>query len=222
MVLHYNEIDIAGQQFGYFTALYKDESKANKHNSYWFFQCKCGTVKSFMKSGIVNGYVKSCGCLHLEKDNIIGQRFGLLVAIQKVKSPEKNRRSSYWLFQCDCGSQKIIRKSTVIRGKLDHCGCKSTFKYLNNGKSASFNFLYKNYKSSAEKRYLDFSLSYAEFEALIYQNCYYCGIEPQNHFKHKNIDITYNGIDRIDNTKGYILGNVRTACANCNRAKRIL
>jgi len=33
-------------------------------------------------------------------------------------------------------------------------------------------------------------------------------------------DYTYNGLDRIDNAKGYILDNVVPCCKHCNYAKR--
>ena len=31
---------------------------------------------------------------------------------------------------------------------------------------------------------------------------------------------TYNGMDRVDNAKGYVLGNVVPCCHTCNFAKR--
>jgi hypothetical protein len=31
-----------------------------------------------------------------------------------------------------------------------------------------------------------------------------------------------NGIDRMDNTKGYLPGNVTTACDRCNRGKHTM
>ena len=34
-----------------------------------------------------------------------------------------------------------------------------------------------------------------------------------------NGDYTYNGIDRVDNTRGYTLDNVVPCCFKCNRAK---
>ena len=30
---------------------------------------------------------------------------------------------------------------------------------------------------------------------------------------------TYNGIDRIDNALGYVIGNVTSCCGTCNKAK---
>jgi len=68
------------------------------------------------------------------------------------------------------------------------------------------------------------------FISLIYDNCFYCGISPStktNPTKGHQLAasraddcfITYNGIDRIDSSKGYVAGNVVTCCEQCNRAK---
>ena len=54
--------------------------------------------------------------------NITGQRFGRLTAIRFVF---KRNSSIYWLFQCDCGKIKTIRKGNVtckIKNIKD-CGC---------------------------------------------------------------------------------------------------
>lgn len=57
-------------------------------------------------------------------------------------------------------------------------------------------------------------------------NCHYCGIAPQSIAspgkQYTEALVTfyiYNGIDRVDNTKGYTLDNCVTCCINCNRAK---
>jgi len=53
--------------------------------------------------------------------NIIGQKFNRLTAI---KSHHKtNNNNYYWLFRCDCGKEKVINKSLVIRGYIRSCGC---------------------------------------------------------------------------------------------------
>jgi hypothetical protein len=57
---------------------------------------------------------------------------------------------------------------------------------------------------------------------MIKGHCSYCGSEPRNVAKAFNGDFGYNGLDRIDNTKGYEPGNVVTCCFICNNAKRTL
>jgi len=71
---------------------------------------------------------------------------------------------------------------------------------------------YTEYKNRALKKNLDFALSHDEYLCLITQDCYLCG---------KNSNSQHlNGIDRIDNNKGYMMDNVKPCCANCNYMKK--
>ena len=71
---------------------------------------------------------------------------------------------------------------------------------------------YTSYKKSANTRNIEFALSEEEFIILVKQSCYLCGIQPS--------DTHYNGIDRFDNSKGYVLSNCRPCCGHCNLLKR--
>ncbi len=71
---------------------------------------------------------------------------------------------------------------------------------------------YIHYKNRASKKNLDFNLSHDEFDALKLHPCYLCG-KPSNS-QHLN------GIDRIDNNKGYMVDNVKSCCFGCNHIKR--
>lgn len=87
--------------------------------------------------------------------------------------------------------------------------------------------LYTTYKSGAKRRGITFLLSEQEFRSFLFNNCVYCGREPyaicaKNSAcseSGKKI-IKYNGIDRVDNAKGYIINNCITCCKICNFAKR--
>lgn len=68
-------------------------------------------------------------------------------------------------------------------------------------------------------------MTYDEFSTLITSTCHYCGVEPSNVLKvpYGGGDyevFTYNGIDRVDNLLGYIVGNVVSCCHKCNWAKK--
>lgn len=111
------------------------------------------------------------------------------------------------------------------RGSRTHCGCKtrelqSIQKRKKYGESLK-NRVIDYYKGNARKRNLEFNLKNEEMIKLMDGNCYYCGIEPFNIMKHKNSygEIKYNGIDRLDSSKGYIKGNVVSCCKRCNRMK---
>ena len=95
---------------------------------------------------------------------------------------------------------------------------------------ARYRYLYTRNKKDAKRRGIEFSLTFEEHRKLVAGNCTYCGIEPSttvNVFKGDKLSkekeaqgfLTYNGIDRLDSTKGYETSNVQTCCEYCNKAK---
>ena len=73
--------------------------------------------------------------------------------------------------------------------------------------------LWRCVQKNAYSRSLLFTLSEVDFEKLIIQSCYYCGFHSSSRL---------NGIDRIDNNKGYILQNCIACCKMCNLFKNML
>ena len=77
----------------------------------------------------------------------------------------------------------------------------------------------KSRHNELEKRnkYSSDMLSKEEFKKYIFSDCYYC---KTNHTA-INLDTgtKFNGLDRLDNSKGYEEGNVITCCVYCNKAK---
>ena len=67
--------------------------------------------------------------------------------------------------------------------------------------------IYSHYKYDATKRGYEFALTREEFETLITNPCYMCNYDGVT------------GIDRKDNTIGYIITNCRSCCYSCNMSK---
>lgn len=53
-------------------------------------------------------------------NDLSGQRFGRLVAVELVKS---DKCGCYWRSKCDCGSETIVRASGLRSGRTKSCGC---------------------------------------------------------------------------------------------------
>jgi len=90
---------------------------------------------------------------------------------------------------------------------------------------ASMRELIIDYKRNSKKRGYSYELTNEQFEEITQKNCYYCGAKPNNIHKtrrHYNGDYIYNGLDRIDNSKGYTIDNIVPCCKICNFAKRNL
>jgi len=68
---------------------------------------------------------------------------------------------------------------------------------------------YYIYKSEAKRKANKFELSFEELKTIIRKPCHYCG----------DLLNKYNGIDRMDNTKGYIYNNCVPCCKLCNFKK---
>lgn len=190
-------------------------------NAKWLCECDCGNLHEVIGYHLRKGLVKSCGCLNRDYEDITGQRFSKLVAIKRV---ENNR----WLCQCDCGNTckaSISDLKRRDRGCNKGCGCLS--KKRSPFESNKLN-VYRHYEKSAEQRNHTFDLSLEEFYKITQKKCFYCNIKPsQKSFskKQKNSKknpFIYNGIDRVDNDKGYMIDNCVPCCGTCNKMKRKL
>ena len=55
-----------------------------------------------------------------------GQRFGKLVAIERVSDyvTRRGNRETQWLCQCDCGNQTVVMTRYLRNGHSTSCGCK--------------------------------------------------------------------------------------------------
>jgi hypothetical protein len=88
-------------------------------------------------------------------------------------------------------------------------------KVLENKKNnlQNLNIQYKVYIRSASDKNLEFKITFEQYEGLVCGKCHYCGIIA---------DKGFNGIDRKDQTKGYILENCVNCCQMCNYMKKSL
>jgi len=152
------------------------------------------------------------------------------VRLTVLKRDHSYYKESRWICLCKCGNTIIVRKSSLLSGNTRSCGClskeASSKRALERNKIeyglAAKREIYRNYVYSAKRRNLSFELSFEQLLNLVQQNCHYCGSPPLNNTgskRKKNGDFIYNGIDRKDNMKGYLMENCVTCCNICNRAK---
>ena len=55
--------------------------------------------------------------------NEIGNKYGKLVVLERAQKPEGRPKGAYWLCQCECGNQKVIRGADLRAGGVNSCGC---------------------------------------------------------------------------------------------------
>ena len=80
----------------------------------------------------------------------------------------------------------------------------------NEDRKKNLKICYGNYRRSASDKNLDFQLSQEDYEKIVCGSCYYCGIIA---------DKGFNGIDRKDQTQGYVIENCVNCCQMCNYMK---
>ncbi len=152
------------------------------------------------------------------KIDLTGKAFGRLIVVKEAGCEHGH---TLWECKCSCGTVHVVSGQSLRNGATKSCGC-----LLHDKKpklETPVNYLLSRYKISAEKRGLCFSLTRQEFVELIQSSCFYCGDWPnQRIHKKKHKDFRYTGVDRRDNTIGYIKTNVVPCCNICNMMKRDL
>jgi hypothetical protein len=157
-----------------------------------------------------------------------GQVTDWVFIAESHSNPKTGRR--YVKAKCKCGREKTICVNNVRCGNSLCCGKSPCGKKITKPRDTEVGhkaILYV-YKNHAKARGFSFNLEYEYFKQLTQQTCHYCGVEPKQVYQLKNpktgkirsgIPIIYNGIDRVDSTKGYTPDNVVSCCKICNTAK---
>lgn len=143
-------------------------------------------------------------------------------------SHKDKAKNNFWKCQCSCGNISLIRATALLRGKSSKCKiCSNTLNNLDSDIKVALSRVYSGYRNNAKKRNIEFNLTKDEVKNLIFKPCHYCGIESSNTItkfgnrnNHLHSPVHYNGIDRIDNSKGYTIENCITCCNQCNWAKK--
>jgi len=218
--------DLTGEKFGNLTVLnlIKDKNNLSK----WSCKCDCGQTTEVFPGNLVAGNVKSCGCLqrqrtsqrHLNKRiNEIGKKYSNCEVLECFVIHDRLKRTTNTKarVKCYCGEIFECRLQHLKSLSIKSCGCLLKLPYS----EAAMNLLYNKYQSKSKIRKIDFRLTVEQFKNLTLQNCFYCAIEPKQISKQNycNGIYIYNGIDRIDNSKGYVFENCIPCCKNCNTAK---
>jgi len=155
--------------------------------------------------------------------NVVGKKYGYLTVVKYLRTDKEKRGATVWLCRCICGKEKEMYKMVLVTGRTKSCGC---MQYKRGNRisrdSYAFNQICNHYKWSAKKRGLEWSLSKEQLKYFLYSPCVYCGQMGTALFLFKGCNFTYTGVDRKDNSKGYVYSNCVPCCITCNRAKHVL
>jgi len=158
--------------------------------------------------------------------NLMGQRFGRLIA-KKFAGIEARRRESLWECLCDCGNIVVKCAGDLRSGNTKSCGCYHKIRtrqlFSIPDEDIRVNRVFYDYRKRAKNKGLKFELTKNQFAIFMDALCYYCGAEPSNSFvQHGRQLLAYQGIDRLDNSKGYTPENCVPCCIICNKMKKAM
>jgi hypothetical protein len=230
---------LLGKKINAFTVLRLIRRKAITNNTtlnYSFrLQCACGNRCTRNAYQVERGDVKDCGCTN-EKQRKTDRTYvgktvhGLLVTgIKRKRYASGKQRHVIWKLRCHCGKDFEARASIIFRGQQSSCGCLTPELKRAPGESG-FKTAKTSYLRGARQRGLDFELTDEQLHMLFTADCAYCGKPPytisrgsgrgMTDARKKHSAYVRNGIDRIDNDKGYTIDNVKPACKHCNWMRR--
>lgn len=163
--------------------------------------------------------------LQRNQKDLTGRKFDKWFVLGYV-GDHKTRRGC-WLCRCTCGIERPVVGSSLRNHTSRSCGClqRGYYKRLPDGEAAR-HMLFISRRKKAHRRKLEWGLSEAEFSLLVKQNCHYCDAPPTSEFyyqpggKYKaGTPYFWNGLDRMDSSRGYTSENVVSCCSTCNKAK---
>ena len=114
-----NRFDLTGCTFGRLTALRCIEGARSR--GVWECRCACGNVKLVSYHSLTQGRSTSCGCGRARVQDLAGQRFGKLLAIEATG--ERKNRCMVWRCRCDCGNEALVPSNSLRSGNTCSCGC---------------------------------------------------------------------------------------------------
>lgn len=204
-----------GYKSGKLTAIHKDPD--NKYN--WICECGCGNIISVMASKLINknNQKKSCGCAIHEYpiENYVGQKIHKLTIIKILGRRYNKRKTIYYSYICECGKSGTIDHPNV--GIYKSCGCSRANQ--NNYKEIHGEY-WDSIKRGAIKRKIEFNLTQEYIYNIYLKQNKRCNITNIEIGFSKEKNKTTASLDRIDNNKGYIEGNVQWLHKHVNMMKR--
>lgn len=148
----------------------------------------------------------------------IGDQYGALTVVEHLKKTGSGRKC--WKCLCECGKFTNLSTTGLIVRGTKSCGCKILSKLFTGYKNITgtwFGLL----KRGAKSRNLTFQITIEYINDLYEKQNRKCALTGVDLYIHPGrvCKKTTASLDRIDNTKGYIEGNVQFLHKDVNRLK---
>lgn len=163
--------------------------------------------------------------------DLTGKRFGRWLVLNREIN--NCRGKAMWKCRCDCGSIRIIPSGNLIHKLSVSCGCyrkeNTHDMYYKGTKDISGNY-FSSLRDRAPDRELEFDITIEYIQQLLEDQNYKCALSGLPICGSLNSTVkrcyTYSeqtaSLDRIDSSKGYIMGNVQWVHKKINFMKQSL
>lgn len=155
--------------------------------------------------------------------DISGQKFGRLTAKHVAGIYEKSK-ITIWHCECECGNTKDVMRTSLIRGGTTSCGCYNQERIFGGYEEIGLTY-WNNLVNGASRRGYVFDLDIVYgWNLYLEQNrkCAISGIHirfASRYDRMKNDIENLASLDRIDNSIGYVRGNVQWVHKEINRMR---
>jgi hypothetical protein len=147
----------------------------------------------------------------IERENIIDKKFGKLLVIEN-KGIDKDG-NSIWLCKCDCGNEKIYRRSQLLNKQVVSCGCWRKERLKKHGYRSDKKHIPKEYSIWQLAKDRCYNINNKRYKDYGGRGINICD-EWKNNFEKflkdmGNCPKNKNSIDRINNNGNYEPGNCK-------------
>lgn len=160
----------------------------------------------------------------------VGRKFGMLTVRKVMRSTSGGKSRCLAECACDCGGTKTTRLDSVKDGTYYSCGCHSKNRWNTvAGKNHAFvgvgeirGTFFSDLKRNAKKRGLKFDITMKYLWDLYLKQNKECSLTGTPIFfgRIRRYQETTASLDRIDNEKGYVEGNLRWVLKDINMIRK--
>lgn len=212
-----------GDKFGEWAVINTNRFSKNGH-VYVQCQCSCGTIKDVASTALIRGKTSSCKSCAARRKTVkfnIGDKFKHWTVLE---GPIYKNSTAYYKVKCDCGTEAYKLPVELMYKDRDFqcekcCQKERAFNTtLKNGRVEDLTLTeHTRLRRSAEKRGYVFEVTIEYLWNLFQEQKQMCAITGEYIPTIKEASL-----DRIDNSKGYVEGNVQWVTYQANVSKHTM